>query len=367
MAGAQHFQLVNDQKDEFVPIQRVGENELVFLADAEIKAGEKVSYSLSETNPQLKIADVELEETDEIIKISVAGKPVLQYNKSVVMPPEGSPEYYRRSGFIHPLYSPSGKVMTDGFPEGHTHQHAVFMAWVNTTFRDTFTDFWNQQKVTGGVIHTEVEQTVNGPVFAEFQTRLRHFAFQTDDSIPALDEVWTVRVYNSADPFIIDLKSVQQCAGEDTLFINKYHYGGFGIRGSAEWNDLEFRQPDVAEEVVNYIGREGKGGFFTSEGLTRVPANHTRPYWVDFHGTVEGQEAGILTMGSKENFRFPQPIRIHPTMPYFCFAPMVEGAFTIAPGDVYTSAYRLVVYDGGVNFEKNKLLWEAYRDGDLPL
>ena len=284
-AGMDHYRIENTVTQELIAAQSVSEDEIVFLADVPLKAGEKLAYYLREA-PNTAFSDVGLDETEDIIKITVAGKPVLEYHKSVVMPPEGRPEYYKRSGFIHPVYSPSGKVMTDGFPEGHTHQHAVFFAWVNTTFQDSFTDFWNQQKETGGVIHTSVEETISGPVFAEFNTHLQHFALRDGDSIPALEEEWIVRVYNSADPFIIDVKSVQQSSGQDTLYVNKYHYGGFGIRGSAEWNDLEFRQPDNDEEAENYIGRDGKGGFFTSEGRTRINGNHTKPYWgrLSWHG-----------------------------------------------------------------------------------
>ena len=46
------------------------------------------------------------------------------------------------------------------------------------------------------------------------------------------------------------------------------------------------------------------------------------------------------------NFRSPQPVRLHPNKPYFCFAPMVPGAFEIAPGRPYVSRYRLVLHDG---------------------
>jgi hypothetical protein len=47
-----------------------------------------------------------------------------------------------------------------------------------------------------------------------------------------------------------------------------------------------------------------------------------------------------------DNFRFPQPVRPHPSKPYFCFAPMVVDAFEIAPVHPYVSRYRLVVHDG---------------------
>ena len=56
--------------------------------------------------------------------------------------------------------------------------------------------------------------------------------------------------------------------------------------------------------------------------------------------------AGVAMMGNRKNFRHPQPIRIHPTMPYFVYTPSVLGDFSIAPDEVYSSDYRLLIYDG---------------------
>ena len=41
-------------------------------------------------------------------------------------------------------------------------------------------------------------------------------------------------------------------------------------------------------------------------------------------------------------------VRLHPSKPYFVFAPMVEEPFVIAPGKPFESRYRYVVYDGKV-------------------
>jgi hypothetical protein len=32
-------------------------------------------------------------------------------------------------------------------------------------------------------------------------------------------------------------------------------------------------------------------------------------------------------------------------MPYWCFSPVVDGVFFIAPGKTYSSAYRYIVFD----------------------
>ncbi len=109
------------------------------------------------------LADVETAVGDKSIDVSVSGKPVMTYHTGTVMPPEGMEKGYARSGFIHPIYSPSGKVLTDDFPVGHAHQHALFSAWTRATFKHEVVDFWNQQGGTGSARHVEARaQTSSG-------------------------------------------------------------------------------------------------------------------------------------------------------------------------------------------------------------
>ena len=116
------------------------------------------------------------------------------------------------------------------------------------------------------------------------------------------------------------------------MIIQKNHYGGFAIRGRRNWS-------------------EG-GDFLTSEGKTKADGNHTRPDWVDIHGPIPNQDdgknshSGFAVLGHPDNFRAPQPVRLHPTMPYYCFAPMVLGEFKIEPEQELISRYRFVIHQG---------------------
>ena len=70
--------------------------------------------------------------------------------------------------------------------------------------------------------------------------------------------------------------------------------------------------------------------------------------------------AGIAVFDNPDNFRYPQPVRVHPEMPYFCFAPMVEGAMIIAPGAIYQSQYRIVTFDGPPDVKQLDAMWKDY-------
>jgi hypothetical protein len=261
--------------------------------------------------------------------VKAGNKPVFFYHTKEALPPADSPAYYRRSGFIHPLYSPGGQVLTDDFPAGHAHQHAIFNAWTNTTFRHEFVDFWNQQYKKGTVEHAEVRLVKEGPVFTELRLLLSHKSLLHGE---ILREMWLIRVYSFSSYFLFDLISEQRNVTTDTLFLNKYHYGGLGFRGSSQWNK------DDKKHFAN------SWRILTSEGIRDTAANHTHARWVDASGKVNGQEAGTTVFDHPINFRYPQSIRVHPTMPYWCYSPMVDGAFTINPGTWYRSQYRYYVH-----------------------
>jgi hypothetical protein len=219
------------------------------------------------------------------------------------------------------------------FPRGHLHQHGLFKAWVNTTFRGEKVDFWNQKERLGTVRHKKVIQVTNGPVFSSFSVALEHLAFINLDTVVVLDEIWTFNMYPLQESYWMEWITSEQCSTPDVLRLNQYHYGGAAFRGTDLWNVEK-----GAYDSLVYIS--------TSEGKTHIEANHSRPDWVAMFGHFQDELAGIAMCGHPQNFRYPQPIRVHPTMPYFCFAPMVTGPFTIEPGEIYKSRYGILVFDG---------------------
>ena len=105
------------------------------------------------------------------------------------------------------------------------------------------------------------------------------------------------------------------------------------VRGNDQWLKLD---------------RQGKplGQMLTSDGKNRENGNHSRPCWVAMYGPVDGEICGVVIMNHPDNFRFPQWVRLHPSKPYFVFAPMVVESFVIQPGVPYISKFRVLLYDG---------------------
>lgn len=332
--------VTNDQQS--TPAQWLDAQTVTFVwsANAENEGALKLKIGASENTAVTFASNLN---TDQLSINGPANK-VLTYQIEEVCP-DGAPAYYCRSGFIHPLYSPDGKVITDDFPVGHTHQHALFYAWVNNTYKGEFMDFWNQQKETGTIAFDTIDQVFAGPVAAGFTSKQDHLNL-THGKV--LDETWKVITYQTSDYNILDLEVFQENTSSDTLYVNQYHYGGLGIRGSKYWNDAD---------TINF---KSAAQFLTSEGKTREDGNHTSPKWSTLYGDIEGQNAGVVVFDHPTNLRHPQPVRIHPNMPYFCLAPMVNAPIILAPGDTYEAKFRILTFDGDPDSAELDQLWEDY-------
>ena len=353
-----HFLLTDLETQEILPFQKFGEGQGVFILPSPMKKGIHKKFLLSPSEKPPFSDFMKANVSEGTIAVTLKSQPILNYQVEVQNPPQGKPSYYKRSGFIHPFYSPGGQVLTEDFPENHMHHHGIFFAWVNTRFRGEKIDFWNQHNRTGTVSHMEIIDTLSGPVYAQFTCRLQQETLTSSLPQAALDEVWQVTVYNLSENFLVDFSSSFSASTEDTLYIDEYHYGGFAYRGPDSWYDSTYNA--TKDSLKNYLGVD-EGGFLTSEGKTRIDGNHSRPHWVDMHGKVNDKQVGICFFDHPENFRFPQPVRLHPSMPYFSFSPMVLGPFKIGPEDIYRSQYRILSHQGSPDTSLLNLYWESYK------
>ncbi|MFC6859141.1 DUF6807 family protein [Zunongwangia atlantica 22II14-10F7] len=71
----------------------------------------------------------------------VRGKPVFHYNYAFQARNNFKNDAFKRNCFIYPIFTPSGEIITEGFPEKHSHHHGMFSAWVNTRFKNKKNDF----------------------------------------------------------------------------------------------------------------------------------------------------------------------------------------------------------------------------------
>lgn len=271
---------------------------------------------------------------------SFGDRKLCRYNRVEIPQPD---PVYSRNGYLHPIWTPTGKVVTNDAPKNHLHHHGIWSAWTSSEFEGRKSSFWDVKALQGRVEGVKVEDVTQGPVYAGFKATLRSFNLNGPSGPKAaLDEVWEVRVYALSDRCVIDLTSTQTAATDQPLVIKEYRYGGVGFRGSLDW--------------------EGKTGleFLTSEGKGRIDGHATKAKWVLATGKIGGAEASVGFLCHPSNFRHPQPLRIHPDEPFFNWAVPQGGDFSIEPGKPYIARYRFIVADGRLTADRMNAEWSAY-------
>jgi hypothetical protein len=308
-----------------------------------------ILFALAPSAPLTTVASesVSAKRVGKQIVFSTGGREILRYQAEPgEFPRTDIKEAFRRGGYLHPIYTPSGRLVTDDFPLNHIHHHGIWMPWTKTEFEGRAPDFWNMGAGKARVEFVAVDDVWMKDGQAGFQARHQFVDLQAEPPKTALHETWEVAVSASSESparYVIDFTSTQTCATAAPLKLPKYHYGGLGFRGNWAWNG------------------PGACRFLTSNGETeRQKADGTRGKWCWIGGTVDGQIAGVTILCSPTNFRFPQPMRVHPGEPFFCFAPQQLGDMEIAPGAPYVSRYRFVVSDGEPTREQAEAWWTTW-------
>jgi hypothetical protein len=290
---------------------------------------------------------VEAKRLADRVEIAIDGRFVFAYRGEKTSPPSADvPPIYRRGGYIHPVHTPAGRLVTDDYPPDHLHHHGIWLAWTLTEFQGRKPDFWNMGDGTGTVEYESILDAWTGPFAGGLSARHRFVDLSAPTPVSVLTDAWEItalavgrtgRAYRA-----FDLVSTQDLLASSPLVLPEYRYGGIGLRGHRTW-----------------LGAAGTA-FLTSEGKTRVNGHATRARWCAMSGLVGGQRIGIAVLDHPQNFRHPQPMRIHPTEPFFNFAPMQAGRMEIVPGKPYVSRYRFIVFDGNPDPAWLDRLWRAY-------
>jgi Methane oxygenase PmoA len=345
--NSQSYVLRGDAGD-FLPLQLEPDGTATFVLP-ELKAGATKRYQLvgQNTNTGATAQGVQSVSDHGRLTISASGRNVLTYQAEPgELPRPDIKPIFRRGGYIHPVFAPSGRVVTDDFPPDHFHHHGIWFAWTKTEFEGRHPDFWNVGDGTGTVEFVALDEKWSGPVHGGFKSRNRYVDVSAPKPTTVLNEHWLVKVYNAgrgAKPYtMFDLVSTQDLASSSPLFLPEYRYGGIGFRGHRQW---------LAKDNCDFL---------TSEGKDRNNGHGTRARWCHIGGRIDGQLAGIAILDHPSNFRAPQAMRINPDQPFFCYSPSLIGDWKIEPGKPYVSRYRFIVYDGAPDRAELDRLWNDY-------
>ena len=353
------LQVVTNEKTSSVPFQiEQGAHRtlhwIVGPSGKDASRGTKLIFQLVHRRPGETLPPADYMQAiakDGELTIRSGGRRLLQYVYKTVYPPAGIDTAYKRSGFIHPLWSPHGQELTRIQAPDHYHHYGIWDPWTHVLYKGDTVDFWNLKDRKGTVRFAGFASIVSGPVFAQYETIHDHVAFtKGGGEETALHELQTVRVYhpqNNPDSYLFDLTIQLNCATADPVLLLAYRYGGLGWRATAEWNK------DNSEVL-------------TSEGKDRKEADGSKARWCIVQGAVGGDYAGAEMMSYPGNYNYPEPLRVWPENTngrgdmYANFSPTKDVDWPLQPGQNYVLHYRWAVFNGHFSKEQAESAWQYF-------
>jgi hypothetical protein len=297
-------------------------------------------------------AGIKLTDNAKALTLQMGKQPILSYVYQTVFPPEGVDPLYKRSAFIHPLWSPEGEVLTRIQAPDHYHHYGIWNPWTLTFIGKREVDFWNLAKGEGTVRFAGFISQTEGPVFTGFKSLQLHIDFgaKGGDAV-AMNELFDVRAWNLGNErYLIDYTSTLNTPLDSGILLAAYRYGGgIGYRATQKWN-------------------KDNSSVLTSENKDRLQADGSKARWCIVEGesaTAKGR-SGILFMSFPANREFPEPMRVWPNEMngrgdmYFEFCPIRNTDWKINKGSDYTLKYRLMVFDGKLTAADAEQIWQDF-------
>jgi hypothetical protein len=148
-------------------------DKLWFVPGNYINKGKSVVFEMDRIPGEKHSDGVIVKKDSENIHVLSEGKEILSYRHALMEAPAGTDPLYRRyGGYIHPLKSPSGYILTNIQPSDHYHHYGIWNPWTLTYFEGREVDFWNLAEGQGTVRHAGILSTFSGPLFSGFRTLL---------------------------------------------------------------------------------------------------------------------------------------------------------------------------------------------------
>lgn len=346
---------VSGKTETAVPVQleTASGARIWFILNGSTPKNTKRSFVLRKTlNPQAFQAGIKAVEKDGALNLTSGNKPILSYQIETVNPPKGISPWYKRSAFLHPVYSPGGEVLTRIQAPDHYHHYGIWNPWTLTFIGKREVDFWNLMKGEGTVRFAGMISQTEGPVFTGFKSLQEHIDFgaKGGDAV-AMNELFDVRAWNISNKrYLFDYMSTLNTPLDSGILLAAYRYGGgIGYRATDKWN-------------------KDNSSVLTSEGRDRKTADGSNARWCIIEGesaTPEGR-SGILFLSFPANRMHPEPMRVWPEDinghgdVYFEFCPIRHKDWKLEKGNDYTLKYRLVVFDGKMSPEEAENYWQAF-------
>ena len=296
---------------------------------------------------------VQLNETSTGIDFLIGNQRVLTYQTATIDVPAGVKAAFKKSGFIHPLTSPSGQVLTRIQPPDHYHHFGIWGSWTRATIGGREVDFWNLGDEKGRVDFSHVISKKQAGGAAELNVRQNH----TDLTAPAaeklaISEDLRIKVKPADNGrYLVDYTTTISTTLPGGILLDDYRYGGgIGFRATELWDHTN-------------------SSVLTSEGNDRKTADGSNAKWIIVKGkTADASgQSGILFLSHNNNKSHPEPLRVWPEDSnggkenvFIEFCPIRHESWEIQPNKKYTLKYRMIVFDGDLTAQEADAYWKAF-------
>lgn len=269
------------------------------------------------------------------VDVSEGTRPVLRYNHAATPVPDKIDPAYARGDYVHPLYGPSGEVVTADYPSDHPHHRAVNWSWATVRRAGQMRDLFAVRGIWSRPVGSPTVS--GGPVAAVVRAECR---WQWDDKVSVVAERVVIRAFRRAGRgrcVDFEIALTPQVAGLEFCGRLRQGYSGFNLRMA----------PGTGRQIVLHNDPPGRG---------------LRRGWADYSAVFAGgrARAGVTVLQHRANPLYPGQWRQYPKLNYF--QPIYPGGEPIPmpKGRTISLRYRLWVHAGAAGAKELADAWSAY-------
>ncbi len=293
---------------------------------------------------------------DGVLYLSSNGKDLLGFQYATHYPPQGIDTFYKRSGYIHPLYTPHGQLLTWINAPDHYHHYGIWNPWTKILYRGKEYDLWNLADRKGTVSFEDFTSVKNNKKTAAFTARLDHI-INTGTKENFIEKIimkenQTIVFYTpgkNKDHYFLDMTIELVPVTDSPIILKEYRYGGLGWRATSEWD-------------------KNNSTVLTSQDLPRSKADGSLAKWVLAEGKLGNERGGMIWFSHPDNFNHPEPLRVWPEDTnggrgdlFINFSPTKNKDWKLEPGKKYVLKYRMLIYNGSpLQSETIEKLWQQF-------
>ncbi len=343
-----------------------GEGALVWALTGETPRGSTRTFKLMLEEGSSLSRPVTVEDSDnKHFTVNQGDKPLLRYNYGVVQD-GGNSRSMDRSFSIHPIWTPSGEIITgESSPEYGTHA-GLFNYWNTIQYVNKRLNFWELGNNPGRKVPDELGPSITeGPVF----TSLEFINKGLHNGNTMFRELYIIKAYSLLEEKLqlVDIAIRQNSIPENMRYI-PLEEGATGIIDE-EGNVVEGTSMELLQSNNSTIAFSGKAEWYsdgvsldvlTSEGKNRIDGDGTAARWVDLSGPLGNNWGGLAMFDHPSNQKYPTPVAINSKIPYFGYAFTKNGPHTVVMDNPLNLVYRILIHDGRPDMELNERIAQDF-------